>query len=1463
MVCSSGLLLWLFVGCCCLILVPTAMSSLKELTDTGLELGLEGETLQAFIRDQQALQREERAAERKHEQERREYEKQRLLEEAEMKKMEHIQKLELLQAEAKVKSNDTSSKVAAKAPKMPPFEESKDDIDSYLRRFERYAHAQGWKIETWATSLSALLKGRALDVYALLPYESACDYDALKTALLKRFELTEDGFRQKFRSCRPENGETFQQFSVRLGSYFNRWLEIAKVPKTFNGLYDLVLRDQFLSLCNKELLLFLKERIPDSIENMSRLADQYREARRAGASSLVHPSKKSEVQQAKITKPQGQGQQRQGNSQQTGKVSQGSFSNKDKKCYKCGMLGHIASECLGKKRQNAVAVVSSSEAEITETEPEVCGAFMSYTNTVTYANAGSPNLVTASCNDRGVFSNMPTTRGKIGDKVVSVLRDTGCSGVVVKRELVPAGKMTGKSRDCYLADGSMIQVPLAVVDIDTPYYTGEVEAWCLTNPLFDLILGNIQNVRGPEDPDPEWSMVQAVQTRNQAKVAARKPTPLKVAKTLPTDVSPDEIRIAQQSDDTLTKVRSLADSNHSEIEGKAKFFYREGILFRKFQSPGVEHGRIFTQLVVPKQYRVVCMQLAHDSLMSGHLGADRTVNKVLAEFFWPGIQADVRRFCRSCDICQRTTAKGKTRKVPLAKMPVIDEPFRRVAVDLVGPLQPATDRGNRYILTLVDYATRYPEAVALKGIETEQVAEALVEIFCRVGVPREMLTDMGAQFTSSLMTEVSRLISLKQLSTTPYHPMCNGLVERFNGSLKQILKRLCAEKPKDWDKYLGAVLFAYRDVPQESLGFSPFELVYGRSVRGPMSILRELWTKEIEDQQVKSTYQYVVDLREKLETTCQLARENLEKASSRYRAYYNKKAKDRDMEVGEKVLVLLPTSSNKLLMQWKGPFVIKEKLGRVDYRIEMDGKLKTFHANMLKKYLDRSDFTLSNAKGVLNVVAVAVVDVECDSSDVHNEMIIDPPTDQSTEGPNNVHVSSKLSSSQMQQISDVLQEFPDVLSDKPGRTTLAEHDIKLTSTSPVRTKPYPVPFTMRDTVCQEVEKMLQLGIIEPSESPYSSPIVIVKKKDNTNRFCIDFRAINRVTIFDAETIPNADEIFANLSGCKYVSKFDLCKGYWQLPLTDSAKPLTAFQTPLGLYQFRVMPFGLVNASASFSRLMRKLLHGMTSTDNFIDDIMLYSSSFSEHIALIRELLLRLRNSNLTAKPSKCFVAYESLECLGHIVGSEQLRPVPEKVQAIQNFSRPGTKKQVKSFLGLVGFYRKFIPNFSAIASPLSDLTKKGQPNKVIWNQAQENAFDTLRNALTSFPILKLPNLHEHFILQTDASDKGIGAVLLQEETGMKMPVAYASRKLKPSEVAYSTIEKECLAIVWAVVKFQRYLYGKEFILETDHQPLIYLSRAKVSNARLMRWALLLQPYRFRIVAIKGSENVGADCLSRL
>ena len=213
-----------------------------------------------------------------------------------------------------------------------------------------------------------------------------------------------------------------------------------------------------------------------------------------------------------------------------------------------------------------------------------------------------------------------------------------------------------------------------------------------------------------------------------------------------------------------------------KLKEMLSFFYRQ------YSSPKVEFGKVFIQLVVPQQYRKMVMKLAHESIMSGHLAIKRTIQKVLAEFFWPGMNSDIKRFCQSCDICQRTIAKGRNTRAPLGSMPVIDTPFQRVAIDLVGPLEPRTDNKNKYILTLVDYVTRYPEAVALSSIETESVAEALVSIFSRVGVPKEILTDMGSRFTSALMKEVSRLLSFKQLVTSPYHPICNGLVERFNGT---------------------------------------------------------------------------------------------------------------------------------------------------------------------------------------------------------------------------------------------------------------------------------------------------------------------------------------------------------------------------------------------------------------------------------------------------------------------------------------------------------------------------------------------------------------------------------------------------------------------------------------------------------------------------------------------------------
>jgi len=1458
------------------------MESLKQLVDLGKEMGYKDEALQQFVKEEQAKARDEREQERIARQEREERQ-------MEMAERDHRMKLELLEMESKEKVylNTSSTNVLhVKGPKLPPFEEGKDNMDAYIERFERYATAQKWPREIWSANLSALLKGRALDVFSRLPVAQALDYRELRDALLKRFELTEEGFRRKFRTSRLEQGETFGQFAIRLGSYYERWIDMANVERTYDGLKDLMLRDQFINCCGKELELFLRERIPNDIDAMAKLADQFVDARTNSAVAKQRFTRDPNYATGTDNKSF---QQPKSNSTIPKKI------HSDRKCYNCGKIGHVSYDCPEKKRVPHAHAVTQPEpngyydsGNMNYNRPvdhnaryqrqrgsirgwrggTQCGYRGSFV--VVQTNSDSVEL-SVSCQDNiTTAAPMPVVRGRFGDKDVGVLRDTGCNGVVIRQSLVDERQMTGNYQSCSLANGTIITVPTAEIHIDTPYYTGHALAWCMSSPVYDLIIGNINGARSADQPDVNWKpgyKLVAVQTRAQKRKQSAPLKPLKVPSSLNEFVTKDEFKTEQESDVTLVNIRQYADEGEVKIlkDGSSAKIYRKrnSLIFREFFNPRISSGKVFRQLIVPKKFRDTVMHLAHDSILGGHLATKRTVDRVLSEFYWPGVQADVGRYCRSCDVCQRTYPKGRVAKVPLGNMPLIDEPFKRVAVDLIGPLQPVSDRGNRFILTLVDYATRYPEAVALPGIETVQVAEALVDIFSRVGVPREMLTDQGAQFTSYLMKEISRLLSIRGLTTTPYHPSCNGLVERFNGTLKMMLRRMCAERPKDWDKYINALLFAYREVPQESTGFSPFELLYGRTIRGPMMILKELWTKDFDDQETKNTYQYVVDLRQRLEETCELARQQLQKAKIKQRNQYNRKARDRKMEVGEKVLVLLPTKSNKLLMQWKGPYTIVQCIGSVDYRIDIGGKIKTYHANLLRKYVKRNSEDKALDHGILSSCVIIEVSEEEDNDGVKpTDEIKLPPSGKSKDTIKDVHIASTLTEDQGSEINTVLEQFRDILTDLPGRTTLAEHKITLTTNEPIRVKQYPLPYNTKQDIQKEVEVMLSLDVIEPSESPYSSPVVIVRKKDGTNRFCVDFRMLNKSTIFDAEPMPNTDEIFSRLAGSKYFTKIDLSKGYWQVPLPEDCKQFTAFTTLQGLFQFKVMPFGLVNAPATFSRMMRKLLKGMDNVENFIDDVIVYTDTWDYHVKLVKDVLQRLKDANLTMRPSKCFVGYGSLECLGHVIGNEELQTDPDKLAAIRDAPIPTTKKQVRSFLGLAGFYRKFIPNFATIAAPLTDLTRKGQPNKVNWENSQDIAFSTLKKMLCSSPILKLPELDKEFTLRTDASDNGLRAVLLQMSGDVLQPVAYASRKLLPRERNYAVIEKECLAIVWAMQKFAQYLYGREFRLETDHHPLSYLNKSKTVNARLMRWALQLQQYRFRVICIKGSDNVGADFLSR-
>jgi len=318
-----------------------------------------------------------------------------------------------------------------------------------------------------------------------------------------------------------------------------------------------------------------------------------------------------------------------------------------------------------------------------------------------------------------------------------------------------------------------------------------------------------------------------------------------------------------------------------------------------------------------------------------------------------------------------------------------------------------------------------------------------------------------------------------------------------------------------------------------------------------------------------------------------------------------------------------------------------------------------------------------------------------------------------------------------------------------------------------------------------------MEIIEESTAAYASPVVMVEKPDGTKRVCVDYRRLNSVTVFDLEPMPTAEEIFAKLAGDRFFSKFDLSKGYWQVPVREQDRDFTTFICHRGLFRFRVMPFGLVNAPATFSRLMRRVLRNTQSTDNYLGDVLAHTPDWPRHLAALRHFFECIRKANLTLRPSKCEIGETTVSFLGHTLTEGEMKPRPETVKKILRVPPPRTMKQLRAFLGLASFYWKYVPNLAVIAAPLTDATRKGNPTETVWKDGRDKAFQELKRRISTQPILRLPDVSQPFIVQTDASHVGIGAMLLQKDaTGKQRPVAFASRKLQPRESNYSTTERE-------------------------------------------------------------------------
>ncbi|XP_072171978.1 uncharacterized protein [Diadema setosum] len=609
---------------------------------------------------------------------------------------------------------------------------------------------------------------------------------------------------------------------------------------------------------------------------------------------------------------------------------------------------------------------------------------------------------------------------------------------------------------------------------------------------------------------------------------------------------------------------------------------------------------------------------------------------------------------------------------------------------------------------------------------------------------------------ASSCQELMYQLGIQQIKSSAYHPQSQGALERYHQTLKTMLKVYCQDNPRDWDKGIPFLLFAAREVPNESTGFSPFELVFGHEPRGPLKVVKEQLLSD-EEEKDSNALDYISMFRERLVRANEVAREHVKSSQRTMKERFDRKAKSRVFEVADKVLVLLPLSGDALKAKFSGPYVVERKLGKETYVVSMPDRRKSkrvCHVNMLKIYHERvEDVGAVVSESVVHSAEKSAEEFEPDAPDSQSVSFksgMIPRVENSKALENPELLLSLLSDSERQDVIDIFQEFPEVCSDKLGCAKDTVHTVDVGDNAPIKQHPYRIHPAKRAQVDREIDFMLANGIIEPSNSNWSSPVVLV---------------------------PN--------------------------------------------------------------------------------------NTWEEHVAHLRELFRRLSHAGLVVNLAKCECGKACVTYLGHKVGRGSVAPRDAKVRAIMDFPVPASKRELQRFLGMCGFYRRFVPNFSHLVMPLTYLLKKGTTFQ--WSVSCQDAFQKLKAVLMNDPVLIAPNFERSFQLATDASDRGVGAMLLQDDdNGHSKPVCFFSKKLNRHQHKYSTVEKECLSVVLAVQHFEAYLDGGiDIVVYTDHNPLTFLERLKHKNQRLFRWSLILQPYPLRIMHIAGKDNKLADALSRI
>ena len=1233
---------------------------------------------------------------------------------------------------------------------VPPFQEK--EVDKYFAHFEKVADSLNWPKESWVLLLQSVLVGKAQEIYGSLSVEQSSNYEHVKEAILKAYELVPEAYRQKFRNYLKYDSKTHVEFAREKENLFNRWCHSKEIGQDFKKLKQMVLLEEFKDKVRPDIRSHLDEQKVEELEKAAVMADDY---------ALTH------------------------------KMSSKSGNPQQKRYHGSGYRENISRNMDDRKRQGKSTENVGLVSKVEPLKPISCG------------HCGKPGHIITNC-------------WKLGGK-------TPCEH---------CGRFNHKSEDCRIAKNKLQKEvkPTGLTSLKglkvSPFNESENQKGVKVKPLIDR--NNI------------------VEKNKGIKV-----NPLHNVKSCIED--------------------EISPNTESDYMENYKPFISEGVV----SLVGDENS---SQKVKILRDTGATQSLMLDSVLPLTENSFTGANVLISGVEMGVLEVPLHEVNIKSSLINGNIVIGMRPSLPVEGISLIlgnDLAGERVMVD---PRVVEKPRVNEKTERLAEkFPGIFPASVVTRSMKAKK--EAIKE------QGKEEI-DLSGTFLENIdvkFEERNKEKADKALMRNESRNVKENIPEKQESESKSVISRQNLIEEQSNDKEL-LDLFKIALTPVEAEKVSVGYLIKDnilmrkwsshRVTIGPLLLLKEKWLDE--DPEKISVLKYVATFKDRLFRAGQMAKRNLQESQSKMKVWYDRKAKSRCFEPGDRVLVLFPVVGNPLQAKYSGPYKVVKKISDTNYLVKTPGRRKetqVCHINMLKAYHEKPKpelVTLNNRLGLespthsKDCVGQVAEKEEDTESEVRLENDQQPIKLQNSQILNDLGTKlSHLPLVQRKELAEVITQYREVFPDVPSKTNLIEHDVDVGDSAPIKQHPYRVSPMKKELLDKEVQYMLKNDIIEESQSNWSSPCILVPKHDGGFRFCTDFRKVNDKTKSDSFPIPRIADCIDQIGNAKFVSTFDMLKGYWQVPLTQRAREISAFVTPSGLYQYKVMPFGMKNAPATFQRMVNKLVRDIDGCEGYIDDVVIFSDNWSDHIRQIKRFFQIMREAKLTINLMKSEFGKATVKYLGHIVGQGQVRPLDAKIQTIVKYPIPTSRKELARFLGMAGYYRNFCLNFSDIAAPLTNLLSKKV--KFVWTDDCQLAFDKVKLLLQKSPVLKSPDYEKPFKLIIDSSDVGTGSVLVQEASdGLDHPVSYFSKKFLKYQRNYSVVEKETLGLVLALEHFDVYLGSTPFKIKvyTDHNPLTFLKTMKNKNQRLVRWSLALQEYNLEIQHIPGSENVVADALSR-